>query len=433
MSMKIVSLDSYEILDSRGNPTVETKVVLENGISAYACVPSGASTGTHEALELRDTQSSRYHGKGVLQATQNVTTVLSPVVVGKDVFDIENIDKAMIECDGTENKEKLGANALLSVSLACVRAGALSRKIPLHEYIGDFFGNDSSYVMPIPMMNILNGGKHAVGSTDMQEYMIMPIGAPSFSEALRYGSEVFHTLGDILKDMNLPTTVGDEGGYAPRLATNEEPLALIVEAIEKAGYKVGSDISIALDIAANEICDVNVYHLKSEKRSCSADQMIELYKDWCAKYPIVSIEDGLYEDDWDGFSKMTKAIGDTVQVVGDDLYVTNEKRLTKGIELHATNSILVKLNQIGTFSETVSVVNMAKSAGMSAVVSHRSGETEDTFIADFVVGSGSGQIKSGSASRSERIAKYNQLLRIERALGEKSSYATFPFSGSFTS
>lgn len=426
--MKISQISAYEILDSRGNPTIEAKVVLDNGLTATSAVPSGASTGSHEALELRDGDEHRYLGKGVQKAVNNVNDLIAPKLIGLDSADQKNIDQVMLDLDGTEAKEKLGANAILSVSMACCKVSAMAQEKPLYQYIAELFGNPTdSYIMPIPMMNVLNGGKHALGSTDMQEYMIMPIGAPSVTEAIRWGAEVFHNLGKMLKAKGFQTTVGDEGGYAPSLKRNEEPLELIIEAIKKAGYTPGQQIAIAQDPAASEFYEDGKYQLKTENKALSSQEMVDLYAEWIEKYPIVSIEDGLAEDDWDGFAQMTAQVGDKIQIVGDDLFVTNPKRLQKGIEMKAANSILIKLNQIGTVSETIEAIKLAKSAGMTAVVSHRSGETEDAFIADFVVGAGTGQIKTGSLCRSERIAKYNQLMRIENELGDKAKIAKFPF------
>lgn len=427
--MKISQIVAQEILDSRGNPTVETELVLENGVKVRSAVPSGASTGSREALELRDGDKSRFGGKGVLQAVKNVNEILAPAIVGMEVTDQKAIDQKMIDLDGTKTKSNLGANAILSVSMACVKASAEYLKIPLYQYVARLFGNsEESYVMPIPMMNVLNGGKHALGSTDMQEYMIMPIGAPSVAEAVRWGSEVFQTLGKMLKEKGFQTTVGDEGGYAPSLKRNEEPLELIITAIEKAGYKPGIDIGIAQDPAASEMYEDGKYQLKTENKALSSEEMVELYASWIEKYPIVSIEDGFAEGDWDGFAAQTARMGDRIQIVGDDVFVTNPEILAEGIKKKTANSILIKLNQIGTVSETIETMHMAKKAGMTSVVSHRSGETEDAFIADFVVGAGSGQIKTGSVCRSERISKYNQLMRIERELGSKATMAKFPFS-----
>ncbi|MBU0579182.1 phosphopyruvate hydratase [Patescibacteria group bacterium] len=425
--MKIASIFALEILDSRGNPTVETKIILENGFKARAAVPSGASTGSNEALELRD-GGSRYDGKGVRQAVKNVNEIIAPAVKGMDVTDQVLLDKKMLELDGTETKSKLGANTILSVSMAAVKAAAMVKNQETYEYIASLFGHDTSkFTLPIPMMNVLNGGKHAVGSADMQEFMIMPVGAPSITEAVRWGAEVFHTLGKILKAQGFQTTVGDEGGYAPSLGSNEAPLDLIVQAIKQAGYKPGEEICIALDPAATEIYEDGKYQLKTEGKALTSEELVERYEQWVEKYPIVSIEDGLAEDDWAGFALQMKKMGDKVQIVGDDLFVTNAKFLQKGIELKAANSILIKLNQIGTVTETISTMKLALENGMTAVVSHRSGETEDPFIADFVVGAGTGQIKTGSLSRSERISKYNQLMRIEAQLGDRAQMAKFPF------
>ncbi|MCA9368659.1 MAG: phosphopyruvate hydratase [Pseudomonadales bacterium] len=426
--MHIQKIWAEEILDSRGNPTVEATMILEDGTTVRSAVPSGASTGSHEALELRDGDPKRYRGKGVLQAVTNVNDVIAPALVGMDVTDQKALDAKMLELDGTPTKSKLGANAILSVSMAAVKAAAQSQGIPTYQYVARLFGrSETEFVMPIPMMNVLNGGKHALGSTDMQEYMIMPIGAPTVAEAVRWGAEVFHILGKMLKEKGFQTTVGDEGGYAPSLKRNEEPLELIIAAIEKAGYKPGEQIAIAQDPAASEFYEDGKYQLKTENRALTSEEMVALYAEWIEKYPIVSIEDGFAEDDWDGFAAQTAAMGARLQIVGDDLFVTNPERLQKGIDQKAANSILIKLNQIGTVSETIDAINLARENGMTAVVSHRSGETEDAFIADFVVGAGSGQIKTGSLCRSERIAKYNQLMRIERELGDKAKMAEFPF------
>lgn len=419
--MKVKRILAQEILDSRGNPTIDTRVELESGIVASAIVPSGASTGTNEALELRD-GGDRYGGKGVLKAVENVNTKISEVVVGMDANDQRAIDQAMLELDGTETKSNLGANAILSVSMAITKVTAFENKMPVYAWVGKLFGNED-FVMPIPMMNVLNGGKHALGASDMQEYMIMPIGAPSLVEAVRYGAETFHALGKILKNKGFQTSVGDEGGYAPALGSNEEPLKLIVEAIQSAGYEPGKDISIAMDPAASEFYLDGVYNLDVEGKKLSSEEIISMYESWMDKYPILSIEDGLAESDWAGFSMMTEKLGNRLQIVGDDLFVTNEKLLQRGIDEKAANSILIKLNQIGTVSETVDTIKLANSTGFTSVVSHRSGESEDAFIADFVVGAGTGQIKTGSLSRSDRVAKYNQLMRIERELGDKVSIA----------
>lgn len=417
---KIKSVIAREILDSRGNPTVEVDITLKDGSFGRAAVPSGASTGSHEAVELRD-GGKRYNGKGVEKAVKNVNTILAKTLAGKE-FDQKSLDKKMIEIDGTENKGRLGANAILGISMAFAKASAVSMKTPLYKYFNKIAKTGNTVQLPVPMMNILNGGKHAEKSTDFQEFMIMPAGAKSFKEALRYGTEVFHTLKKILHDRGLSTTVGDEGGFAPSLASNEEAIKIILEAIEKAGYKAGKDIFIALDVAATELYKDGKYHLTSENRSLTSEEMVNFYADWCSKYPIVSIEDGLAEDDWDGYKLMTEKLGKKVQIVGDDLFVTNIDRLKMGIEKGVGNSILIKLNQIGTVSETIDAVNMAKKAQYTSIISHRSGETEDTTIADFVVGTGTGQIKTGSLSRTDRVAKYNQLLRLEEELGKKAVF-----------
>ena len=410
-----------EVLDSRGNPTVEVEVLLEDGTEGRAIVPSGASTGVHEAVELRDGDKSRYLGKGTLTAVNNVNEIIADEVIGLDPFDQPGLDKLLIELDGTPNKGNLGANAILGVSLAVARAAAASVGMPLFQYLGGVNGK----VLPVPMMNILNGGSHADNSVDIQEFMVMPVGADSFREALRMGAETFHNLKKILKEKGLNTNVGDEGGYAPDLATNEEAIQVIIEAIKKAGYEPGKDICIALDCAASEFYDAenNIYDWKGEGRKMNAEELCAFYEDICSKYPVISIEDGMAEDDWDGWKLLVGKIGDKVQLVGDDLFVTNTERLKKGIEEGAANAILIKVNQIGTLTETLDAIEMAKKAGFTAVVSHRSGETEDTTIADLVVGVNAGQIKTGSASRTDRIAKYNQLLRIEELLGDAAQYA----------
>lgn len=419
----ITKIKAREILDSRGNPTVEVDLTLSDGSFGRAAVPSGASTGSHEAVELRD-GGTRYGGKGVEQAVGNVNNELATSLVGKE-FNQKSLDDAMIALDGTSNKGRIGANAILGISLAFAHAMAKSEGKPLYQYFADISGN-TDIKLPVPMMNILNGGKHAENSTDLQEFMIMPLGAPSFKEALRYGAEVFHALKKILAAKKLNTSVGDEGGYAPSLPNNEAAIEIILEAIMKAGYTPGHDISIAIDGAASELYEDGKYNLKTEGRILTSEEMVDWYAGWVAKYPIVSIEDGLHEDDWAGYVLKTQKLGDKVQIVGDDLFVTNIERLKRGIDEKAGNSILIKLNQIGTVSETIDAINMAKQAGFTAVVSHRSGETEDTTISDFVVGLGTGQIKTGSLCRSERTAKYNQLLRIEEELGGK---AVFPGKG----
>lgn len=416
---KIKSVHAREILDSRGNPTVEVDLVLAGGSSGRGTVPSGASTGSHEAVELRDNEK-RYGGAGVTKAVENVNTIISEHICNID-FDQASLDNTLIDLDGTENKARLGANAILGVSLAFAHAKAKDENIPLYQYFANISGN-KKIILPIPMMNVLNGGKHAANSTDLQEFIIMPIGAKSFKEALRYGAETFHALGKILLKKGYTSSVGDEGGYAPALGSNHEAIELIIEAIKEAGYKEGTDISIAIDSAASEIFDGEKYNLAIEKKNFTSEELIAFYTEWVNKYPIISIEDGLAEDDWFGYRLMTEKLGKKIQIVGDDLFATNIKRLKQGIDGGVANSILIKLNQIGTVSETIATINMAKEAGYAAVVSHRSGETEDTTIADFVVGLGTGQIKTGSLSRSERICKYNQLLRIEEELGDRAVY-----------
>ncbi|MDR0886367.1 MAG: phosphopyruvate hydratase [Clostridiales Family XIII bacterium] len=416
IDMYIEDVVGREVLDSRGNPTVEAEVTLVGGAVGRAIVPSGASTGAHEAVELRDGDKSRYLGKGVLTAVENVNTVIAEEITGMNAFDQIAIDKAMIALDGTPNKAKLGANAILAVSIAVARAAADYLGVHLFNYLGGI----NAKTLPTPMMNILNGGEHADNTVDIQEFMIMPVGAPTFREALRTGAEVFHSLKSVLKSKGQNTAVGDEGGFAPDLATNEDAIKIILEAIEKAGYKPYDDVRIALDVAATEMFDpaTGIYTLKGEGVTRTSDEMIEYYADLVDKYPIISIEDGLSEDDWDGWKKLTDRLGDKVQLVGDDLFVTNTERLAKGIELGIANSILVKVNQIGSLTETFDAIEMAKKAGYTAVVSHRSGESEDSTISDIVVALNAGQIKTGSLSRTDRIAKYNQLLRIEETLGE---------------
>lgn len=417
--MLIHNIKAREILDSRGNPTIEVDVFLESGIFASAAVPSGASTGVHEALELRDKDSRRFNGKGVLHAVANVTATIGPALKGIPVLEQKKIDTIMMDLDGTEDKSSLGANAMLGVSMAAAKAGAAFCGLPLYQYLG---GVPASR-MPVPMLNILNGGAHADNSVDLQEFMIMPVGAVSFREGLRMSAEVFHTLKSVLKDRGLNTAVGDEGGFAPDLASNEEALKLIVEAIETAGYRPGEDLAIALDPAASEFFrdGFYVFH-KSTGERLSPEQMVGFYEDLVNRYPIVSIEDGLAEDDWSGWEEITRRLGNRIQLVGDDLFVTNSRRLRQGFDRKVANSILIKLNQIGTVTETVETVRLAQRHGYTAVVSHRSGETEDTFIADLAVGLETGQIKTGSVCRSERIAKYNQLLRIEEELGSCAVY-----------
>lgn len=419
MADSIKKITAREILDSRGNPTVEVDVILDSGILGRAAVPSGASTGEHEALELRDKDKSRYLGKGVLKAAANVNDMIAPGLIGKDPLKQAAIDRFMIESDGTENKAKFGANAILGVSLAVAKAAGQVMKLPLYKYIGGECAN----VLPVPMMNILNGGSHADNNVDLQEFMIFPLGAKNFAGALRMGSEVFHNLKSILKEKELVTAVGDEGGFAPDLSSNKEALEVIIKAIEKAGYKPGKDIYVCLDPAASSFYENNSYVLKAEKKqkNNSAD-MIEFYNKLVEEFPIVSIEDGLAEDDWDGWQKLTGKLGKRIQLVGDDIFVTNIKRLKQGIEKGVANSILIKLNQIGTLTETLDTISLAKKNNFSCIISHRSGETEDTTIAHLAVAAGCGQIKTGSVCRTDRICKYNELLRIEEDLGDKAVY-----------
>ena len=422
MFTTIVDVMAREILDSRGNPTVEVDVLLDDGSFGQAAVPSGASTGAYEAVELRDTKRKRYMGKGVLKAVSNVNDIIAPEVLGIDAMAQEELDALMIEIDGTPNKAKLGANAILGVSLATAKAAAASAAMPLYRYVGGCNAN----ILPVPMMNILNGGKHADNNVDFQEFMVMPVGAKDFPDALRMGTEIFHTLKGVLKSKGYNTAVGDEGGFAPSLKSNEEAIEVILAAIKKAGYKAGKDVFIALDPASTEMWVKATKSYKffksAPKKKVTSEQMINHWAKWVARYPIVSIEDGLAEDDWTGWTKMTKKLGDKIQIVGDDLYVTNTKRLAKGIKLKAANSILIKVNQIGTLTETLDAVNLAVRNGCTAVMSHRSGETEDSTIADLAVATGIGQIKTGSACRTDRICKYNQLLRIHEELGSAAVY-----------
>lgn len=427
--MKVTAVKARQILDSRGNPTVEADVVLEDGTMGRASVPSGASTGTHEAIELRDNDPKKYLGKGVLKAVENVNGQIAKLLNSFEVGDQKKIDQAMIETDGTENKSKLGANAILAVSLAVAKAAAISQKKPLYQYLNELAGKPKMQI-PVPMMNIINGGKHAAGSTDIQEFMIIPSSGETFSEALRMGAEVFQTLGKVLKKRGYATTVGDEGGYAPSVkngnerssSANKEALDLILEAIRQAGYFPRKDFLIGLDVAASELYIDREYWINTESERLPTLQMVEWLQGLARMYPIVSIEDGLDQNDWEGWKKLTKSIGETIQIVGDDLFVTNPKFLKKGIEENAGNAILIKLNQIGTLTETLETVKMATEAGFKSIISHRSGETEDTTIAHLAVGLGTGQIKTGSISRTDRVAKYNELLRIEEELGDKAIY-----------
>ncbi|MDQ7787089.1 MAG: phosphopyruvate hydratase [Thermodesulfovibrionales bacterium] len=419
---RIAKVFGREILDSRGNPTVEADVWLDDGSMGRAAVPSGASTGEHEAVELRDGDMKRYLGKGTRKAVQNIQNKIAAAIRGMDAGDQEAVDRGMILLDGTQNKGKLGANAILAVSMAASRAAAVSHRMPLYRYLG----GASASVLPVPMMNILNGGAHADNSVDPQEFMVVPYGAPNFSEALRMGAEVFHTLKSVLKKKGYSTAVGDEGGFAPNLRSNEEAIEVILESIGKAGYKAGKDIGLALDPAASEFYDTRKKRYifkKSDKSERTAEQMVDFWVKWVTQYPIISVEDGMAEDDWKGWKLMTDVLGKKIQIIGDDLFVTNTERLSRGIQEGVANSILIKLNQIGTVTETFDTMRMAASAGYTATVSHRSGETEDTFISDLVVATGSGQIKTGSASRTDRIAKYNQLLRIEEELGSSAKFA----------
>lgn len=414
----IIDVHAREILDSRGNPTVEVEVLLEGGDIGRAAVPSGASTGAFEAVELRDGDKQRYMGKGVLKAVENVNSIISQEIVGMDATDQVAVDQTLIELDGTPNKAKLGANAVLGVSIACAKAAAMAVGLPLYRYIGGI----GACELPVPMMNILNGGKHADNNVDIQEFMVMPVGAESFSHGLRMCSEIFHTLKKVLQEKGLNTSVGDEGGFAPNLTSNEAALEVIIEAIIKAGYKPGEDVFLALDIAATELFKDGKYHLYGEGLEKTSEEMVDFYEELTNKYPIISIEDGLSEEDWDGWKIMTSRLGKRIQIVGDDLFVTNTERLAKGIEMGVANSILIKVNQIGTLTETINAVKMAERTGYTSVISHRSGETEDTTIADLAVALNTGQIKTGAPSRTDRVAKYNQLLRIEEELGYTARY-----------
>ncbi len=416
---KIVDIKAREILDSRGNPTLEADVTLESGVVGSAMVPSGASTGEREAIELRDGDKNRYLGKGVLNAINNVNTEIKAAIVGMDANDQAAIDNAMIALDGTDNKARLGANAILSVSMAVAHAAAKEAGVPLYRHLN----KSGKFIMPVPMMNIINGGSHADNSVDLQEFMILPVGAPTFREAIRYGAEVFHNLAKVLKAKGLATTVGDEGGFAPNLSSNEEAIEVILEAIEKAGYKAGVDIFLGMDAAASEYYKDGKYVLSAENRSFTSVEMNDFLAAWVEKYPIISIEDGLDQNDWAGWKDQTEKLGGKIQLVGDDLFVTNPKILKEGIEKGIANSILIKVNQIGTLTETLAAIDMAHSAGYTAVMSHRSGETEDTTIADLAVATGTGQIKTGSLSRSDRVAKYNRLMKIEEELGDLAVYA----------
>lgn len=418
MSTIIEEIIAREVLDSRGNPTVEVDVRTEGGDIGRAIVPSGASTGAHEALELRDGDKKRYGGKGVLKAVENVNTTVAEALVGLDAADQVGIDAELIELDGTSTKSKLGANAVLGVSLACAKAAAAATGLPLYRYLGGV----NAHVLPVPMMNIMNGGQHATNSTDFQEFMVMPVGAPSFREGLRWGAEIYQSLKKVLHDRGLTTTVGDEGGFAPSLPSNEAPLQVIMEAIERAGYTPGEQVMLAMDPACTELYKDGKYHLARENRVLSSAEMVDYWADIATRYPLISLEDGLAEDDWEGWALLRQKIGDRVQLVGDDLLVTNVTRLKRAIDERAANSILIKLNQIGSLTETINAISMAQRAGWTAIVSHRSGETEDVTIADLVVATNAGQIKTGAPARTDRVAKYNQLLRIEEDLGDTAGY-----------
>jgi enolase len=419
---KIADIKAFEVLDSRGNPTVNADVILKNGAVGSACAPSGASTGSREALELRDGDKKRYLGKGVLKAVGYANNDIKKLLLGKDATDQRLLDKLMIEADGTENKEKFGANAILAVSLAAAKAAAISKQVPLYQHIAEINGTAGKYSMPVPMMNIINGGEHADNNVDIQEFMVQPVGAPTFAEALRMGAEIFHSLKKLLHARSLSTSVGDEGGFAPNLPSNEAALQVIVEAVAAAGYKMNQDVTLALDCASSEFFKNGKYDLSGEGKIYDATGFADYLASLCDKYPILSIEDGMDESDWDGWAGLTKKLGNRVQLVGDDLFVTNTKILKRGIDNKIANSILIKFNQIGSLSETLDAINMAKAAGYTAVISHRSGETEDATIADLAVATSAGQIKTGSLCRSDRVAKYNRLLRIEAELGSKAPY-----------
>jgi enolase len=418
----IKEIRAYEVLDSRGNPTVEAEIILDSGVKASACSPSGASTGSREALELRDGDQQRYLGKGVLKAVDNIVTIIQPKLKGHCVKDQDKIDQIMIDLDGTESKEKLGANAILAVSLAAAKAAAVAKNMPLYEHIAELNGTPGKFTMPVPMMNIINGGEHADNNIDIQEFMVQPVSAGSFTEALRCGAEIFHALKKVLKEKGLNTSVGDEGGFAPNLSSNEEALKVISEAVKNAGYDLGSDVTLALDCAASEFHEDGQYCLLGENKNFTSQEFADYLNQLSDRYPILSIEDGMDESDWDGWSILTEKMGDKTQLVGDDLFVTNSKILQKGIDSNVANAILIKFNQIGTLSETLQAIRLAKESGYSVVISHRSGETEDTTIADLAVGTAAGQIKTGSLCRSDRVAKYNRLLKIEKELVGKVEY-----------
>jgi enolase len=429
--MKILQVSAQELLDSRGNPTVEATVYLDNHMKASGMVPSGASTGKFEALELRDNDPQRYLGRGVLRAVQNVGSIIAPALVGQEVADQRNIDHIMIELDGTDNKSYLGANAVLAVSIACLRAGACAQQLPVYEHVARLCDRppDGSFTMPVPLVNLINGGRHAGGSSDFQEYMIVPIGAPTIVEAVRWSAEIFHHLNAVIESRGWQTTVGDEGGFAPPVISNEEPLQLLMVAIEEAGYVPGEDVALALDPAASEFYENGRYHLAKDGLDLTSQELVDLLVDLTERYPILSIEDGLAQEDWDGFALLKRKTENRIQVVGDDLFATNAARVRIGIAKDAANSVVVKANQVGTITEALDTIRLAREYGLTAIVSHRSGDTELPFEACFAVGTGVGQIKTGSMSRSERVAEYNQLMRVERRLGARASLAAFPFAG----
>jgi enolase len=428
--MKILQVTAQELLDSRGNPTVEATVHLDNHMKASGMAPSGVSTGRFEALEIRDNDPQRYLGRGVLHAVQNVNAIISPALVGQDVTDQRAIDRTLLELDGTDNKSYLGANAVLAVSTACLRGGACARQMPVYQHVAALCGQptEGPYTMPVPLVNLINGGRHAAGSADFQEYMIVPLGAPTCVEAVRWSAEIFHHLRTVIENRGWPTTVGDEGGYAPPVISNEEPLQLLLAAITEAGYMPGDDVALGLDVAASELYEGGRYRLPRDGMVLTSEELVDLLVDWTERYPIVSIEDGLAQDDWDGFALLKHKTENRVQIVGDDLFATNPARVRIGAAKDAANSILVKPNQIGTITEALGVIQLARECGMTAIVSHRSGEAELPFEACFSVGTGVGQVKTGSMSRSERVAEYNQLMRVERRLGSQAAFAAFPFA-----
>lgn len=428
--MKILQVSAQELLDSRGNPTVEATVYLDNRMKTSGMAPSGASTGKFEALELRDNDPRRYLGRGVLHAVQNVSAIISPALIGQDVTDQRAIDRIMIDLDGTDNKSYLGANAILAVSIACLRGGAYVQQRPVYEHVAELCGRspDGPFTMPVPLVNLINGGRHATGSADFQEYMVVPLGAPTLVEAVRWSAEIFHHLRAVIDNRGWHTTVGDEGGFAPPVISNEEPLQLLLTAIDDAGYAAGDDVALALDVAASEIYENGRYRLAKDGLELTSEEMVDLLVEWSERYPILSIEDGLAQEDWDGFALLKRKTDNRIQIVGDDLFATNPTRVRIGIAKDAANSVLVKANQIGTITEALDTIQLAREHGMTAIISHRSGETELPFEACFSIGTGVGQIKTGSMSRSERVAEYNQLMRVERRLGSKATFAAFPFA-----